>query len=262
LRHFVLGDPCDRDGLKAILVAAKPGIIFHLAGTWQAGSVETAYQINTVFAANLLDAARDLDVPPTIILAGTAAEYGVLPPGCTSAHEDVPCQPATLYGISKLAQTFHGLAAARQGMPVVIARLFNPVGRSMSESLAIGSFIAQIERMGPEGGVLRTGDLDVVRDFIAVEDACRLFVDLAFCPDALGQIVNICTGQDCLLADLVRRLIVLAGRPVRHEIDLSRNKADSIPRFVGSPEKLRALGLTVPGFDMDAVLTRSLTQRS
>ena len=254
----VLADPADAGEVRDLLLSVEPQFVMHLAGVSSAPSYGELYEANVVFAANLLDGALAMPRKPRVLLAGSAAEYGAVPAAQQPVREDAACRPNTAYGASKLAQTSHAFLAASRGLPVVVARLFNPIGPGMPKSLALGSFAHQIACMGTRGGVLSTGDLDVVRDFMDVRIAAKLLVDLSLASDASAQVVNICSGDGQRLLDLTQRLIAVSGVPVELKHDESRRGNSDVRAFVGDPSKLKALGLHVEPSDMDSVLEETL----
>ena len=254
----VLAHPEDASAVREAMLAVQPQMVMHLAGISSAASYSDLYRANVVFAANLLDAVAAMPAAPRVLLIGSAAEYGPVPQAQLPVTEDYACRPNTAYGISKLAQTQHALAAATRGLTVAVARLFNPIGAGMPTTLALGSFADQIARMGPQGGVLTTGDLDVIRDFIDVDVAAAALVEVALKHQGRGEIVNVCSGRGQSLLDLTRRLIDLSGVPVTLRHDDARRGNSNVRSFVGDPARLRALGFDLPPGDTDALLVKIL----
>lgn len=250
----LLSNPGDATEVRDLLLSVEPQIVMHLAGVSTAPSYGDLYEANVVFAANLLDAALAMPRRPRVLLAGSAAEYGPVAAALQPVREDVACRPNTAYGASKLAQTSHAFVAASRGLSVVVGRLFNPIGPGMPKSLALGSFAHQIAALGTRGGVLATGDLDVVRDFIDVRIAAKLLVDLSLMQDAPAEVVNVCTGEGQRLLDLTRRLIAVSGVPVELLHDESRRGNSDVRVFIGDSSRLKALGFHAGPSDMDAVL--------
>ncbi|MBP0593884.1 NAD-dependent epimerase/dehydratase family protein [Paraburkholderia sp. LEh10] len=258
--HRVLARPEALAEVEALVTDVAPQCIIHLAGSASAPSIADLYRVNTIFAANILRAAAAVAPQPHVLLVGSAAEYGPVPDVDLPVTEAFACRPNTAYGITKLAQTLHGLTAAAAGSPVTIARVFNPIGPGMSTSLALGSFAEQIAHLPSSGGTLRTGDLDVERDFVDVREASRLLVELALNPVAQGEIVNICTGVGSRLLDITQRLIACSGKPVQLHYESSRTGNSNVRRFVGSPAKLKSLGLSVACPDFDELLPAMLSR--
>lgn len=255
IENHTISDVHDIAATKHIIQTVRPQWIIHLAGTTQ-GDANVLYNINTLWGLALLQAAALLESPPGVLLIGSAAEYGPQRYVADSDYgrlidEDTPCKPQSVYGISKLAQTLHGLAASHR-QPVIVARLFNAIGVDMPPALALGHFLKQIKAMPPEGGTLRTGPLHAVRDFVAVEDIANILVGLTCHPKAIGRIVNVCTGIGTPMEVLVRKLMEAAPVPVKLEAAPPPADADDVA--IGSCRTLRELGIAIPSCPVNTVI--------
>lgn len=242
--RVTVANETDPVALAAALSEVKPDWIFHLAGRPTAASLPELYRANTLFGASLLQAARTLPGLPVVLLAGSAAEYGTAMADQERRSEETPCQPTTPYGITKLAQTLHGLAEPDR---VVVARLFNPVGAGMPDHLALGHFAGQIARMGPAGGTLVTGLLSIERDFVDVDGVVDALIALVEAPPAEPTIVNVCSGVPTSLRDLVDGLVAASGKAIVVEERTDRGSATTkgLSHFVGDPARLASRGLAV-----------------
>ncbi|MGA2795427.1 MAG: NAD-dependent epimerase/dehydratase family protein [Roseiarcus sp.] len=247
-----------KEQLGAIFEEVRPRAIYQLAGTSRMDDLEGIYRANVLYAGAILEAALASDARPAVLLVGSAAEYGQPVHRDMTVREPDPCNPLSAYGISKLAQTHHGMAAAAKGLPVVVARLFNPIGAGSPTTTALGSFVSQVAAIGPAGGALTTGPLQAVRDFVDAAAAARVLVALAETQAAMGQIVNVSTGIGTGLDEMVRRLVRIAGVPVRHEIDRRRHGTSDLDVVIGDPGRLASLGLAMAPPDFDALLARML----
>lgn len=257
-RSIVLPRSPTRHDLRGVLDRVRPSTIFHLAGQTHSDLPEDIYQSNVIVAVHLLEAALSVDQPPTVVLVGSAAEYGRPVHRDCIVREADPCMPLSLYGISKLTQTHHGLAAHARGLPVIIARLFNPIGARAPRSTALGSFVSQVAATSSSEGTLRTGPLNAVRDFIDATDAARALIDLAKTPRAVGQIINVCTGVGTTVQHLVDRLMEIADASIAHEIEVGRRGTSDLDIVIGDASRLTQLGIAVPLPDVDAILRQML----
>jgi GDP-4-dehydro-6-deoxy-D-mannose reductase len=256
-RAEVVADIADRAALRALLDNAQPDLILHLAGITRATTLDEVYRVNTVFGATLIDALAEAGATTPIVLTGSAAEYGPDAAADGPVPETAACRPTTPYGISKYAQTLHALAATT--VHGVVARLFNPVGPGMRGHLALGSFAAQIAAMGPEGGVLKTGDLSAERDFIDADATADLLVRLGQTKAARGEVINLCSGIPTRVSTLVEAMIAADGRAIT--LDCARpsdSPSRGLSSFVGDPAKLQRFGLTPPALDVPDVVARIL----
>lgn len=248
----------DFDHVLRNLGNAAPDVVFHLAGVTRAASAAAFYEANSVLAARLLDAVAVLPHVPVVVLTGSAAEYGRVPPGAVPVPESQVCRPATDYAVSKYAQTLMGLARAASGLPVVVARVWNPVGSGMPAHLALASFAGQIAAMPATGGTLRVGNLDVERDFIDVHELVRLLAAVGQRAEAIGQVINLCSGRCWRLRSLVDRMIAITGRPVDVVVDPARQRSDEAPVLYGDATGLRRLGLEPEPPDFSRILPEML----
>lgn len=257
-RSIVLPQPLTRENVGEVVRRVKVSTIYHLAGTSRSDDLQALYQANVLFAAYLLEAALSCETPPTVVLPGSAAEYGRPLHADLTVRENDLCSPLSAYGISKLAQTHHGLAYAAKGLPVVVARIFNPIGVGCARTTALGSFVNQIAAMSTKGGVLKTGPLNAVRDFFEARHAAHALVGLAANPVAKGQVVNLCTGTGISLQSVVDRLIAVAGVPIVHEVNAQQHGTSDLDIVIGDSHRLNSLGISIATPDLDDVLRRML----
>ncbi len=246
VRHPALGR--DYSDIGNVVSKIKPDIIFHLAGTYQSPRSSEMIEANCLFAAKLLDALRLQEIKCRIVMMGSAAEYGPVEESALPIRENHPARPETLYGICKLSQTLIGIAFAKGGMDVVIARTFNALGVGMPEFLSIPGFARQLRdiRSGKKPPVLKTGNLDTCRDFISVDSCVRALWLLGTANEASGRIVNICSGISRSIRSIVNRMIEITGLPVRMETDPTRMRRSDPGNNYGDPSLLRSLTGYVP----------------
>jgi GDP-4-dehydro-6-deoxy-D-mannose reductase len=247
--------------LKNTLIAVEPDYIIHLAGIAHAVDINTYYAINTGFAANLISAVKawgNFSCP--MILTGTSAEYGLVDKDQLPITEDTPTKPYDHYGISKLAQTLMGLREARDGLPLIMIRPFNIIGPGMPSHLALQSFIQQITKIIKKetDPIIETGDLSTSRDFVDVRDVADAIWRLLSTPSAYGEVINICTGSNVKISDLLRRLIAMANVNVELQTVSHRIKNVDIPVHFGSNEKLHRLTGFTPKRELETTLRDAL----
>ena len=257
-RHHQVERVTDIHALERVVRVADPDYIFHLAGVMISPDPIEFYRINTEFAVALLKALENggHDDRP-VLLVGTSAEYGVVSEGELPIPETLRPRPYNHYGISKLAQTFEGLAHSNSGQPIVVVRPFNIIGPGMPEHLALQSFASQIVKIakGASPPVLEVGNLKASRDFVDVRDVVAAYWEAIRNPGCYGEILNICTGRPTLVADALRMLIHLAHVEPEVKVKASRIKGVDIPAHYGSTEKLSRLLGPLTMRDLDISLT-------
>jgi nucleoside-diphosphate-sugar epimerase len=242
---------------RAFAICA-PDVVFHCAGDTRDWNVRACFEANTVLAAELLKAVAAVPHPPRVILIGSAAEYGLVPEHSQPVKETWPCMPNTHYGVAKLAQTQLALSAVRRGLPVLVARLFNPVGAGLPSHLALPSFASQIVRLGSRRA-LRVGDLSARRDFIDVEEAARLLLELAALPNWQWPLVNLCSGKAYRIGTILDELVAISGVGVRIKASPALMRPDDNAVLVGDTTRLKSVNLFPAAPDFSILLPRLLS---
>ncbi|WP_114948843.1 NAD-dependent epimerase/dehydratase family protein [Microvirga calopogonii] len=242
------------------LAVSQADVVLHCVGATHNGDFRQLFEANTFTAAGLLAAASTMTSPPRIILIGSAAEYGFVPANAMPVSEDYLCQPRSQYGISKYAQTLLGLAASEHGLPVLTARLFNPVGVGMPRNLALPSFARRITMASNEDSVIRVGDIEVSRDFIDVTEVARILLSLARIPRWPWPIINLCSGRAYRLGSLLESMIAASGRSFGIEVDPVLLRPGDMPVLTGSVERLSALGLRPATPDFERLIPELLAE--
>jgi UDP-glucose 4-epimerase len=148
-------------------------------------------------------------------------------------REDHPLQPSTSYGASKAAQDLLLLSYYNNfGNDVRIIRPFNNIGPAQNDfsySAVVPRTIRRI-LMGKEPEIF--GDGFQTRDFIYVKDTCKAAIKMALDDSLKGQVINIASGKETRIKDLIDTICRLMGyngrivyRPPRPG-DIRRHYAD------------------------------------
>lgn len=256
--------PWGRAEFEHALAVSQADVVLHCAGATHANDSRQFFEANTLPAAGLIAAISGMASPPRVILIGSAAEYGYVGPDAMPVREDHPCQPRSDYGISKYAQTLLGLAATERGLPILVARLFNPVGVGMPQKLVLPSFARRIARTVESGGIIAVGDIEARRDFIDVSEAARILLALARMTQWPWPIVNLCSGHAFRIGELLNALTTLSLRKVQVKVDPNLLRPGDMRLLVGSTERLTALDLAPepPNFDrLLPLLFNEVTER-
>lgn len=243
LDYFVCSDITDEDAILGVITQVKPDRIFHLAGL-MGSDPDRLERVNQLGTQNLLNAIRGVASGASVLVTGSAAEYGLRALGAPPIREDDECSPRDAYGITKLAATKSAQAFAREHrLRIVIVRPFNVIGAGMRDSLVVGALVSRALAATTAGSSeLRTGNLEAQRDFIDVSDVAAGCVAALDSGEA-GEIYNLCSGKAVTIRDVATRIIELAGRNLRLKIDPALDRgADA---SLGSPAKaIRALQFT------------------
>ena len=247
LDEYVRCDLSDPSQAQAAVASAHPDLVFHLAAeasvaaSWKdpQGTIER----NMATTLNVLEAVRREAPRARVLVVGSGEEYGAqdeLP--MTEQHTLRPQNP---YAISKAAS---GLAASffhdAHGLHVVHARAFNHAGPGQSDVYVVSNFarqIAEAEAGAEEALEIRTGNVDVRRDFTDVRDVARAYW-LALDRADPGS-YNVCSGRSTSIREILDGYATLAGVELVPVTDPSLLREHEVMEIRGSHDKLtRATG--------------------
>lgn len=231
------GDLRRPEAARRAVAEARPSAVVHLAGLPVGTSgAHAALAANATICSNVLTAVAELAPGIPVLMPGSAAEYGLGSPDPLT--ESAPLTPVSAYGAMKLALERACLAA--DDVRMVWARSFNHVGPGQRPDAPVAGWarqLAEAERGGRR--VLRTGRLDVVRDFLDVRDVADAYLALV-ASEAQGP-VNVCSGRGVRLDEMVGMLVDAAAIEVSAETDPGLVRGVDPPIVVGDPGRLRAL---------------------
>lgn len=234
------GDIRDPNGVEAATRGCD--LVFHLAALiaipFSYHSPDSYVDTNIKGTLNVLQAARRHDVD-RVLVTSTSEVYGTAQ--YVPIDERHPCQgqspySATKIGADRLAESFH----RSFGTPVVTVRPFNTYGPRQSARAVIPTVITQL-LCGAT--TVRLGHLGPTRDFTYVKDTVRGFLELAVAPGAIGEEVNIATGQERSVGEVAALLIrqINTGARIVEEAERLRPDASEVFRLVGDITKLQGL---------------------
>jgi nucleoside-diphosphate-sugar epimerase len=217
--HLVVADLVTAD-LTPLLEDVP--VVFHLAAmagvrrSW--GDRFADYlACNVIATQRLLEACAAAEVP-RLIAASSSSVYGHSRPD--PSREDDPLEPASPYGVTKLAaeRLCAAYATRRHASTSVVAlRYFTVYGPRQRPDMAI----SRILRAATSGrGVPLYGDGRQRRDFTYVGDAVAATVAAATA-DAQMAVVNVGSGRSTTLSEVLDLVAAITGTDVRvlHRLD-------------------------------------------
>ncbi len=150
-----------------------------------------------------------------ILLASTSEVYGKSDKEEFSESDDLLIGPPTLvrwsYACSKLMDEFLALSFMKEnGVPVIVARLFNTVGPRQSGEF--GMVLPRFIEAGRRREQIRVfGDGRQTRCFCHVRDTVEALVRLMNCERARGEVVNIGNSNEIAIRELARKVNEACG---------------------------------------------------
>ena len=201
-----VGDLCDADAVRQAF-AGSPSVVLHLAthGAYESqADARTILDTNIVGTLHLLEAAAAAKVE-LFVQTGSSSEYGFRSEPMTETDR---LEPNSVYAVAKSAQTHLGqLWARRTGMPIVTLRLFSVYGPWEEPTRLIPTLLDHARRGLP----LRLASPDTVRDFVYVDDVLEALLDFEYLPRLRGETVNLGSGTETTLRELVETATRLLG---------------------------------------------------
>lgn len=203
-------DVCNYEDLSAALRSFRPEIVVHLSAVFS-DDFALALSTNVMGAKNLLAALEENRLHARVLLAGSAAEYGVVHPEENPVSVEHVLRPVSIYGVTKSWQTQWGILCSHKGQDVVVARLFNLIGAGISERLFVGRIYKQLEQLAAGNcDKIETGPLTAVRDYISLQEA-GLQLMAVLQAGRSGSIYNIASGKPISMRQLLQGMLSERG---------------------------------------------------
>lgn len=228
------------DPIQEVIAKTKPDYIFHLAGTVFSYDWDVLYQGNVTATQRLLAAVKKTQLSTHTIIAGSVAEYGVVPLAHLPVSEVEMPLPQSPYGMTKWWQTCMAQYYARHELLVSVGRIFNVIGAGTAPQLSTGDIFRQIThiRQGKQTPHIHVGNLQIKRDFIDIDDVCRALIAIATTKQS-GSLYNICAGYSVTLQNILDWSIQAANMTVDIIFDQTKSQNAYVPDIYGSHAKLK-----------------------
>jgi len=215
--HLLYGDLNDYASVFSSLKECDPDYVFHLAAqsypkTSFKAPLETL-QTNIIGTANLLEAARSLELKCPIHVCASSEVFGRVPKNKLPITEECSFHPASPYAISKVGTDLLGrYYAEAYGMTVMTTRMFTHTGPRRGDVFAESTFAKQIAMI--EAGMIppeiRVGNLDSLRTWADVRDAVRAYFMLVVIDPIPGEYYNIGGQYTCTVREMLDYLLSLS----------------------------------------------------
>jgi UDP-glucose 4-epimerase len=210
--HFTRGDINDRPKLWTLL--QEVDCVYHLAARVVVPeSVLYPREYNTVNVGGtvtLMEAMRDVGVRRVVFIS-SGAIYGdqLVQP----VNERMAPNPRSPYAVSKLAAEYYIRTIGELwGIETVCLRVFNAYGPRQHLPPVHGPVIPNFLKQATQNGTLViSGDGNQTRDYVYVDDVVDAMVAAATAPEINQQIINIGSGRDTSVRELVHQVLEVTG---------------------------------------------------
>ena len=251
-----LGDIHDPESLRRAVQGSD--IIFHLAALigipYSYRAPKSYVRTNVEGTLNVLQASLDAGVE-LMVHTSTSEVYGTAQ--YVPISEDHPLQGQSPYsaskiGAEKIAEAFH----RSFGLPVTTIRPFNTFGPRQSARAVVPTIIAQALTQS----AVNLGNLSQTRDFNYVADTVEGFIGIAECPEAVGQVVNIGSGQEISIGDLATTILELVGAdiPILRDPERLRPENSEVNRLCADNRKAQKLLAWSPQYPLKEGLKHTI----
>ncbi|MBO5094456.1 MAG: GDP-mannose 4,6-dehydratase, partial [Lachnospiraceae bacterium] len=166
------------DEVEQIFDRFVPNYIVHLASyssvaySWK--NPRESFANNTNIFLNLITTSMKYNKDCRILSVGSSEEYGIVSKEELPLLETAKLNPVSPYAVARVSQEMLSkVFTVSYGADVVLTRSFNHIGPYQDKRFAIPSFIErmlEIKRKGSKKGIIQTGDLTIIRDFVDVRD--------------------------------------------------------------------------------------------
>lgn len=246
---WLIGDMRDERYVAAAVVASQPDTVIHLAAISHVPSATAdpgmAWDVNVTATARLLHELghwRDRQrIDPTVLIVGSAEQYGRHESHDIPLREDAVQAPRTVYAATKAAQELLALQCWRAtGLNVIVARSFNHSGRGQPARFLLPALAARAVslRGAPAGTMMPVGNRSPVRDFLHVRDVVAAYISL--CQRGTpGEAYNVASGTGWSVQQILERVLARAGVQATPVEDPALVRPVDVPVLIGDASKLR-----------------------
>jgi NAD dependent epimerase/dehydratase len=247
--EIIQGDIRDFDSVNKAIKGCDA--VFHLAaliGIPYSYVSPLAYiRTNIEGTYNILEAAK-INKVSNVNITSTSETYGSAQ--YIPIDEKHPMVGQSPYSATKIAADQLAISYFRSfGLPVKIVRPFNTYGPRQSARAIIPTIIIQILDGKKQ---LYLGNLEPTRDLNYVQDTVKGFLAIANQPKFNGEIINIGTGYEISVRDLVKTILNLIGDKIEIVKDIARVRPDNseVERLYCDNSKLVSLTDWRPEVDL------------
>ena len=239
--QFVQGDILNDEDLKRVF-KEKPDYVYHLAAHFanqnSVDEPETDLMVNGIGILKVLEHAQLTGVDRFIYSSSGCGVYGLESKMPFEEH-DISISLHTPYQVTKLlgelyTNYFHNL----YDVPIVNARFFNVFGPGEVPG-KYRNVIPNFFYWAMNGQPLPiTGEGTETRDWTFVDDICNGLLAMAIEEEAIGEAINLGSGQDHRVIDMANRVNELSGNEAGIEFKERRNW-DAKTKLLSSIDKAK-----------------------
>lgn len=211
-------------------------LIIHLAHTntplTSNRDISSDTLLNLVPTLNLLQAIRDYGASPHIIYASSGGAIYKPSPNRQSFKESDPCEPSSSYGIQKLTvESYLRLSAEQNWLTATCLRIGNPYGVLLPSERMQGLIGVALNQTLHRQPVKIYGDPNNVRDYIHLEDMCRMF-ELVIHKQSSFEVYNVGSGKGYSVNQILDLIEKFTGVSMIKESWQAKQFTNQLPSWI------------------------------
>ena len=238
-------DILDKNQISELLNEEKPDYLFHLAAqssvaySWKNPTLTV--DVNIKGCVNLLEAVKDADKKPRVLLIGSGEEYGHIKKDECTIIEDNVLRPGNIYAATKSCQNMLGkIYSDAYGLDIVMVRAFNHIGPNQTPVFVVADFckqVADIEK-GKQEPVIYVGNLSAKRDFTDVRDVVKAYA-LLVKGGKRGETYNVGRGHAVAIEDILKEIVSMSDKDIEVKVDEKKLRPVDVPIIEPDIEKIK-----------------------
>lgn len=257
-------DILDIGQIVGLLKAEQPDYIFHLAAqssvaySWKNPTL--TIDVNIKGCVNLLDAVRQLDKKPRVLLIGSGEEYGHIKEGECPIVEDNTVRPGNIYAATKACQNMLGkIYSDAYGLDIMMVRAFNHIGPNQTPMFVVADFCKQVSDIekGRQEPVIYVGNLSAKRDFTDVRDVVKAYALLVE-HGRRGETYNVGTGHAIAISQILDEIVAMSDTAIEVKVDENKLRPVDVPIIEPDIDKIKSEVGWQPVISLEQTLRETL----
>ncbi len=257
-------DILDKNQISELLKEEQPDYLFHLAAqssvaySWKNPTLTV--DVNIKGCVNLLEAVKDADKKPRVLLIGSGEEYGHIKKDECPIIEDNVLRPGNIYAATKSCQNMLGkIYSDAYGLDIMMVRAFNHIGPNQTPVFVVADFckqVAEIEK-GKQEPVIYVGKLSAKRDFTDVRDVVKAYA-LLVKGGKRGETYNVGRGHAVAIKDILNKIVSMSYKNIKVKVDENKLRPVDVPIIEPDISKIKEEVGWEPVIDLEQTLRETL----
>ncbi len=255
----------DLQQLKTAVKSFCPTMVLHLASyssvAYSWNNPEESFVNNTNIFLNLVSVIRETNKDCRILSVGSSEEYGNVTEEDLPLLETTKLNPQSPYAVARVSQELLAKVFVESyDMKIILTRSFNHIGPFQDERFVVPSFIRRIldiKESGQTSGVIETGDIAIVRDFLDVRDVVKAYWSLLL-EGIPGELYNICSGKGIPLKEVIDVISQKIGVEIQTKVNSNYVRPCDNKIIVGSYEKINRKTGWEPSISLEETISEMI----